>query len=158
MPGSSSAPATRPPWRKLSTYTAGSLVATGCSELALLICYGMLHLSPAVSSVVAWVCGAVPNYLLNRRWTWQRTGRPDPRRELLPYVAIILATLGLAVVVTRAVDAALAESGAGARTTLVAASFLGVYVVMFLARYLLLDRMFTRLDTSPTVSGEARLR
>jgi len=132
--------------RKLSTYTAGSVLAAACSELALLLCYGVLGLAPAVSAVVAWLCGAVPNYWLNRRWTWRRTGRPDARRELLPYVVIVLGTLALAVVVTRAVDDALSGSGAAARTTVVAAAFLGVYVAMFLLRYLLLDRLFGRLE------------
>jgi putative flippase GtrA len=133
--------------RKLSTYFAGSVVAAGCSELALLLCYAVLDLPPALSAVIAWVCGAVPNYWLNRRWTWQRTGRVDPRRELLPYLAIIVGTLVLAAVVTRAVDAALSDQGAATRTTWVALAFLGVYVVMFLLRYLLLDRLFGRLDT-----------
>jgi putative flippase GtrA len=135
-------------WRKLSTYTAGSVVAAACSELALLLCYGVLHLSPAVSAVIGWLCGAVPNYWLNRRWTWRRTGRPHPRRELLPYLLIILGTLALATVVTRAVDAALSDSGSATRTLVVGAAFLGVYVVMFVVRYLLLDRLFGRLDAA----------
>ena len=144
--------------RKLSTYFAGSVIAAGCSELALLLCYAVLHLPPALSAVIAWVCGAVPNYWLNRRWTWRRTGRADPRRELLPYVLIILGTLVLAAVVTRAVDGALSDSAAATRTTLVAVAFLGVYVVMFLLRYLLLDRLFGRLDAADAARGRAEVR
>ena len=60
--------------RRLSTYTAGSVIAAGCSEVALVVCYGLLDLAPAVSSTIAWVAGAVPNYWLNRSWTWQRRG------------------------------------------------------------------------------------
>jgi putative flippase GtrA len=144
--------------RKLSTYFAGSVIAAGCSELALLLCYAVLHLPPALSAVIAWVCGAVPNYWLNRRWTWRRTGRADPRRELLPYVLIILGTLVLAAVVTRAVDGALSDSADATRTTLVAVAFLGVYVVMFLLRYLLLDRLFGRLDAADTARSRADVR
>lgn len=159
MLGSSSATATENPWwRKVSTYTAGSAVAAGCSELALILCYAVLHLPAAASAVIAWVCGAVPNYWLNRRWTWRRTGRVHPRRELLPYVLIILGTLALAAVVTRAVDAAMSDSSAATRTTFVAAAFLGVYVVMFLVRYLLLDRLFGRLDTLDSDATEAEVR
>jgi putative flippase GtrA len=144
--------------RKLSTYFAGSVIAAGCSELALLLCYAVLQLPPALSAVIAWVCGAVPNYWLNRRWTWRRTGRADPRRELLPYVLIILGTLVLAAVVTRAVDGALSDSADATRTTLVAVAFLGVYVVMFLLRYLLLDRLFGRLDAADTARSRADVR
>ena len=90
----------------------------------------------------------VPNYWLNRSWTWQQRGRPSLRREVLPYVAIILVTLVLAMLTTRAVDAALADSGSLFRTVMVAAAFLGVYVLMFLLRYFLLDRLFGRIDTN----------
>ena len=130
--------------RRLTTYTAGSAIAAGCSELALVVCYGLLDLAPAVSSSIAWVAGAVPNYWLNRSWTWQRTGRPSLRREVLPYVGIILATLLLAAVVTRGVDGWLrdADVSGTTRTVAVAAAFLGVYVIMFAVRYVLLDRLF----------------
>jgi putative flippase GtrA len=130
--------------RRLSTYTAGSVVAAVCSEVALVACYGLLGLAPAVSSTIAWVAGAVPNYWLNRTWTWQRRGRPSLRHEVLPYVAIILATLLLAAVVTRGVDAWLRDLDVSGtvRTGAVAGAFLGVYVIMFIVRYLLLDRLF----------------
>ncbi|MEO6509860.1 MAG: GtrA family protein [Nocardioides sp.] len=130
--------------RRLSTYTAGSAIAAGCSELALVLCYGVLDLAPAVSSTIAWVAGAVPNYWLNRSWTWQRKGRPSFVREVLPYLAIILVTLVLAALVTKGVDSWLRDAGVSGteRTVAVAAAFLGVYVIMFAVRYLLLDRLF----------------
>ena len=140
--------------RRLSTYTAGSVVAAGCSELALVVCYGLLHLPPAVSSTIAWLCGAVPNYWLNRSWTWQRKGRPSLRREVLPYVAIILATVLLAALVTTGVDAWLrdADVSGTTRTGAVAAAFLGVYVIMFAVRYVLLDRLFRGRDDRGTTA------
>lgn len=134
--------------RRLSTYTAGSVIAAGCSELALVVCYGLLGMAPALSSTIAWLAGAIPNYWLNRSWTWQRRGRPSLRGELAPYVAIILVTLALAALVTRGVDSWLRGQGASGttRTVLVAVAFLGVYVIMFVVRYLLLDRLFRTRD------------
>jgi putative flippase GtrA len=120
-------------------------VATVASEATLVVCYGLLGLSPVWSSVLAWLAGALPNYWLNRSWTWRQRGRPSLRREVAPYAAIILATLVLAALATKGVDAALAGRGSDVRTVLVAATFLGVYVVMFVVRYLLLDRLFARL-------------
>lgn len=130
--------------RRLSTYTAGSVVAAACSEVALVTCYGWLGLAPAASSTIAWVAGAVPNYWLNRTWTWQRRGRPSLRHEVLPYVVIVVATLLLAAVVTAGVDAWLRglDVSGTVRTGVVAGAFLGVYVIMFVVRYLLLDRLF----------------
>ena len=123
-------------------------MAAACSEGVLLLCYAVLELPPEVASTVAWFAGAVPNYWLNRRWTWQRRGRPSMLREVLPYVAIILATLLLAALVTKGVDAWLrdAEVSGTARTVAVAVAFLGVYVAMFAVRYVLLDRLFRPRD------------
>ncbi len=130
-------------WR----YAGGSVVATVCSQVAFLVLYGLLEVSPGPSSVLAWLAGAVPNYWLNRRWTWQRSGRPSLRREVAPYAAIILLTLAVAWLVTRWVDAAadgsdMSDSG---RVVVVTAAFMGVYVVMFVLRFRLLDRLFGRL-------------
>src|SRR4051794_13299073 len=110
-------PAGRPAGRrgglpgKLARYTGGSVVAAACSELTLLLLYGGLHVAPGWSSAAAWLAGAVPNYWLNRSWTWRQRGRPDLRREVAPYAVIILVTLGLASLATTAVDAALTNAG-----------------------------------------------
>jgi hypothetical protein len=66
---------------------------------------------------------------------------------VVPYVTVVLATLLLAVATTHAVAARLTAAGAGhrEREAAVAAAFFGVYVVAFLLRFVLLDRLFTRL-------------
>ena len=134
--------------RKLVTYAGGSVVATVCSELTLLLLYGVWQVPAAAASVVAWVAGAVPNYWLNRTWTWQRRGRPSLRSEVAPYAVIIGLTLLLAVAATKTADWALRSAGVSATTRVaaVAVVFLGVYVVMFVVRFFLLDRLFDRLS------------
>src|SRR4051794_21822034 len=154
--GSSAAPpAARPapagmPGKALR-YVGGSIVAAACSEATLVVLYGLLHVAPGPASCVAWLAGAVPNYWLNRSWTWRRRGRPDVRREVLPYVAIVLVTLGLATLATAAVDrwSRDGDTGSTARVVLVAGTFLTVYVGMFLLRFVLFDRLFTRLERTP---------
>lgn len=138
--------------RKLLTFAGGSAVATVCSEVVLLLAYGVAHLPPAPSAVLAWVAGAIPNYWLGRRWTWRRRGRPDLRREVVPYATVVLLTLLLAVLTTRAVDARLVAAGTGhvEREVAVAVAFLAVYVVVFLLRFWLLDRVFARLSARDT--------
>src|SRR5215218_504418 len=89
---------------KALRYVGGSVVAAGCSEATLVLLYGLLHMAPGPASCLAWLAGAVPNFWLNRTWTWRRRGRPDLRREVLPYVAISLTTLLLATLLTAAVD------------------------------------------------------
>lgn len=137
-------------WAKVWRYAGSSVIAAGCSELTLLLLYGAFDLSPGWSSSLAWIAGAVPNYWLNRSWAWRLTGRPDLRREVLPYALIVAVTLLLAIVSTRAVDEALRAAGTASETRVlaVAATFLGVYVVVFFLRFLLLDRLFSRSPTS----------
>lgn len=137
-------------WAKVWRYTGGSVIAAGCSELTLLVLYGAFDLSPGWSSSLAWIAGALPNYWLNRSWAWRLRGRPDLLREVLPYAVIVALTLLLAIASTRAVDESLRAAGAAAETRvmLVAATFLGVYVVVFFLRFLLLDRLFSRTPTS----------
>ncbi len=129
---------------KLVRYAAGSGVATACSEGVFLLVYGPLGGSTTLASVLGWLAGAIPNFWLNRNWAWGRSGRPDLVREVLPYVAIILATLGLAVLATGAADRALQSTSlsAEARTLVVGTVFLLVYVAVFVIRFLLLDRLF----------------
>jgi putative flippase GtrA len=128
-------------------YAGGSLVATACSEVTLVLLYGPAGLDPAWAAVLAWIAGAVPNYWLNRSWAWERRGRPSLRREIAPYVAIILITLLLASLATTGVDHWLHNIGTreDVRVTLVAVTFLAVYVVVFAVRFLLLDRLFKHL-------------
>jgi putative flippase GtrA len=132
---------------KLLRYFTGSVVATVCSEVTFVVLYGLVGLGTTWSSILAWLAGAVPNFWLNRNWAWQRTGRPSLRREVLPYVAIILTTLLLATLATHAADVWLHHQGVShaVRTVLVAGVYLGVYVVVFALRFVLLERLFGRL-------------
>lgn len=137
---------------KLARYGTGSLIATACSYLTFVVLYGIVGTTAGVATFFGWLAGAVPNYWLNRTWTWRRRGRPDMRREVIPYIAIIVGTLILAVVVTDATSAAISGivSSRAWRTFVVGAAFLGVYLVVFALRFLLLDRMFVSASRGDT--------
>lgn len=136
--------------RKLLRYGVGSLVAVICSQATFIIVYGPVHASTTIASSLAWLAGAIPNYLLNRSWTWGRRGRASVTRELLPYGAIILGTLVLAIAATTAVAAALAGASLsdGVSTLLVSGTYFLVYAVMFAFRFALFNRLFASADTS----------
>lgn len=145
---------TRPPVRTLLRYFTGSVVATVCSEVCFVLVYGALGFGTTWSSVVSWLAGAIPNFWLNRTWTWQRRGRPGLWNEVLPYAVIILATLLLATVATHVADAWLHDQGVAhsLRVAMVAAAFLGTYVAIFALRFVLLDRLFARLHEDEAAS------
>jgi putative flippase GtrA len=132
--------------RKLLRFGASSVVATVCSVVTFLLLYGLVGTSSTVASVFAWLAGAIPNYWINRTWTWGHRGRPSLSRELIPYAAIVFGTLGLAIAATAIGDAVLRDTGVSdaTRTGLVTGVYLMVYVVMFLVRFFLFDRMYAR--------------
>src|SRR5205814_7055913 len=88
--------------------------------------------------------GAVANYFLNRRWTWQRRGRADFRKELVPYWATVVITALIAAAATGFVNAIVREhtDNRSVRTLVNTVTFLAVYAVSFVVKYVVFDRLF----------------
>lgn len=118
-------------------------MAFGCSQLTFLLLYGGLGVAAAISAAGAFLVGAVPNFLLQRYWTWRRAGRIALRGELLPYVAVIALNGLLATAVTAGVDRLLtpALQHHGARTALLAVTFTGALALLYGLKFVLLDRL-----------------
>jgi putative flippase GtrA len=111
-------------------------VATACSEIAFAVCYGLGLLGTTGSSTVAFIAGAIPNYILNRRWAWQRTGPVRFWREVVLYVAVSLLSLAASIVVTAwTAHAARHLSDHFLKTVLVSGAYLGTYAVLFVAKF-----------------------
>ena len=142
-------------WAK---YSASSVIAGLISELAFVICY-WVGIAPLVATVVAFVAGALPNYVLNRRWAWGRTGRADKRRELLPYAIIVTVTAAAAALTTTAADRFIHSriESHGWQTVLVSAVFLGTYGVMFILKFVLFDRFVFARPAQPEAPAEPRI-
>jgi putative flippase GtrA len=123
-------------------YAAGSVVAFGCSEVVLMAAYGLLGTRAWTAASLAWVAGAVPNYILNRRWAWKRRGRAQFLRETLPYWVITLSTAAMAVGVTSLVDNWVRSSvnGRGEQSLLLGAVYLAAYGVVFAVKFVLFDK------------------
>ena len=129
-------------WRLWGRYGASSVIAGLISEGTFALCF-WLGSSATVASLIAFVAGAVPNYLMNRYWAWQRRDRIGGARELVPYLVIIVSTALLATLITNGADALVRgriESHL-ARTVLVSAAFLATYGVMFVLKFVLFDRL-----------------
>ncbi|TCC11692.1 GtrA family protein [Kribbella soli] len=119
-------------WAK---YSASSVIATVVSQLAFALCY-WFGTAAIVASLVAWISGVVPNYLLNRRWTWGRTG------QKLPYTIIVVASAVIAAVVTSVADHLVQPIESHAwQTLLVTGSYLATYAVLFIVKFVLFDRL-----------------
>jgi putative flippase GtrA len=129
--------------RLFSRFTAGTGVSTACSWLTLALLYGVLHAPTALSGAVAFVAGAVPNFLIHRFWTWRRSGPVGIRRELLPYLAVITFSGLTAVSITIGVDRLIGGTFTDhlVHTVVVTLVYGLSYLPVFVLKFVLLDRL-----------------
>ncbi|TDD24833.1 hypothetical protein E1218_15945 [Kribbella turkmenica] len=137
-------------WAK---YSAASVVATVLSQVAFALCY-WFGTAALVASLVAWVTGTVPSYLINRRWTWGHRGPAG--RDLLPYAIIVVASAVLAAIVTTVTDRLVQDWTVSHawQTVIVSGSYLGTYGVLFILKFVLLDRYVFARKPSPAAEAE----
>jgi putative flippase GtrA len=122
---------------RFGRYTLGSVVAVVSSEIAFVLCFGSGLLGTTASSAVAFVAGAIPNYVLNRSWAWGRRGRVRIGREVVLYALVSLTSFGASALATgwaSNVAPHVTDSHA-LRTALVAGAYLATYGLLFLAKF-----------------------
>lgn len=144
--------------RRVVGYSAGSVIATATSELAFIAVLGWLHGGTTWASAAGFVGGAVPNYILNRRWAWSgRRGR-DRRSEAFLYMVVALASFAASAVATH-----WAQLGARSVTSshtwtvlLTALAFLGVSGVFFVLKFVLYEKVVFIAPSGPRPSGSTR--
>ncbi len=130
---------------KLVKYTLVSAISALTSIVLLAIIYGVLRLWTEVPSVlVADILAGIPSYFLNRQWVWGKSGRSHIWREVVPFFVVSISGIGFAIV-----TASLAHNYADAhdlhhlaRTVLVVGANIGAFALVWLAKYLFLNRLF----------------
>jgi len=132
--------------RKMFRYLTGSVVATVVSTITFIATFGPALLGSRGASLAASATGAIANYFLNRQWTWQRQGRASVRHELVPYWATVVVTAVLAALCTGAVNALVRQhtDDRALRTAINTITYLAVYALSFVVKYLIFDRLFER--------------
>ena len=120
---------------RFTKYAMGSVVAFVSGNLAFMILYVMAA-STTVCSVVGFVAAAIPNWALNRRWAWQRAGRP-PARQVVGYVAISIVVLISTSAATgwANTQAQSVPNHHGLRLLIVTAAYVAVTVILFFAKF-----------------------
>ena len=86
-------------WLRIWRYTASSVIAAAASFLVFAGAYA-LGAGTVAANVLAFVAGAVPNWVLNRAWAWQRRGRVHVVREVLLYAVVSLLSLAASTAAT----------------------------------------------------------
>ena len=144
--------------QRATGYSAGSLIAAATSEVAFAVAYGWGHSGTTLASAAGFFGGAVPNYILNRRWAWRedRRGRSF-RAELFLYFAISLASFAVSAITTGwAEDRARALTfSEGWQVVLVALAFLAVSAVFFIGKFVAYEVIvFTKASSPERVATE----
>jgi putative flippase GtrA len=121
---------------RITRYAAGSIVAATTSAIVFAVLY-VMGVGTTACSIVAFIAGAIPNWILNRRWAWRVQGRIAFGREIVAYVIVSALTLFITSETTawtqRHVQSIPAHHGI--RVLLVTASYLAVFAVLFVARF-----------------------
>jgi putative flippase GtrA len=133
--------------RRITGYSAGSVVAVVISEACFAAAYGWGHSGTTLASAAGFVGGAVPNYILNRRWAWRdRRGR-NRRTEILLYMAVAVVSFLVSAVVTHWAEVGARHLTAvrGWQVTLITAAYLGVSAVFFVVKFVIYETLvFTK--------------
>ena len=138
---------------KVTKYAIGSVVALMTSIIVFAVTYVVLGGHPTTCSILAFFAGAIPNWILNRRWAWKITGRADFLREIVAYIAISGVVLVASSVSTGAMQSWVKANVAphyGIRVILVTGAYVFVQAVLFVAKFVVYDKW--------VFSGQSRLR
>ena len=137
---------------RMTRYTIGSIVAAATSAVVFALAY-LLGASTTACSIIAFVAGAIPNWILNRRWAWKLSGRISVAREIIAYVVISLLSLVATSATTEWTQdhvQSITTHHHWIRAALVTASYLAVFAVLFVAKFAVYELWIFR--------GRSRLR
>lgn len=129
--------------RKGVRYAAVSAVSISITEAVLAFTFGGLGWEARLANLVAFVSGGIPAYVLNRRWTWRKTGRSHLAREVLPFWALAFLGLGLSTLAVGVADDAAADLTDSRRlqTVFVVAASLAAFGTVWVAKFFAFDRL-----------------
>ena len=121
---------------RITRYTLGSVVAAATSAVVFALLY-VMGVGTTACSVAAFVAGAIPNWILNRKWAWKVQGRIAIGREVFAYIVVsaltLLATTAATAWTQQQVQGIPAHHGI--RVLLVTGSYLAVFAILFVARF-----------------------
>jgi len=123
-------------WR----YGAGSIVAFVVSVFVVYACFSWVKLGASTSAIIGFVAGALPNWVLNRRWAWQQRGREGVGRETTLYVLVSVFSLVASTAVTKFTAVEATHVSNVMRDFLVTASYTFSIVVLTVLKFVAYDR------------------
>ncbi len=144
---------------KLIRYTTVSLISALTALVVLGLIYGVLRLgTEVVCALIANLVAGVPSYLLNRHWVWKKHGRSHIWREVVPFWVMSVTGILFALF-----TANLAHNFADnhhlqhlARTLLVEGANIAAFGILWVLKFLILNRLFAQIAEVELGSSDDR--
>jgi putative flippase GtrA len=128
---------------KIAKYAIGSVVALLTSVIVFAILY-VTNIGTTACSVIAFIAGAIPNWVLNRKWAWKMDDRVDVAREVIGYTVVSILALIAASAGTGWAQHEVIKLGVAAhhgyRVILVTGAYVAVQALLFAVKYVIYDR------------------
>lgn len=127
---------------KLTKYAIGSVVALLTSVIVFAV-MDWLGIRTGIDSAAAFLAGAVPNWVLNRRWAWKMEGRAEFMREIVAYVGISVLVWAASTWATGHTQDWVRVHVApnyGLRVILVTTAYVVVQAVFFVVKFVIYDK------------------
>jgi putative flippase GtrA len=137
---------------KLTKYAVGSLVALTTSVIVFAV-MDWMGIRTGIDSAAAFVAGAIPNWVLNRRWAWKMEGRAEFMREIFAYTVISVLVWAASTWATGNTQNWATDhipAGNGLRVIVTTAAYVLVQAVFFLVKFVIYDKW--------VFAGRSRLR
>jgi len=131
-------------WTRFLRYALGSGLATLTSAVAFAVAYRALDQGPRIATGAAFLAGALVNFVANRFWAWHRRARQGLGRDALYYAGLSVGTALVAAAVTSLTHLYVQDLDPNRRAVLVEASYFATYAVLFLVKFVVLDRIVFR--------------
>ena len=128
---------------RLIRYAGVSVVGVAAGQTLLFLFYGVFGWGAVVANTTAVTLATIPSYLLNRTWVWKKAGAHKLATEILPFWG--MAFLGL---VLSNVLVAIVEKRWDS-WLLINVANLSAFGVLWVAKYMLLDRVLFRPEAEP---------
>jgi putative flippase GtrA len=137
---------------KVTKYAIGSLVALVTSVVVFAV-MDWLGIRTGIDSAAAFVAGAIPNWILNRKWAWKMEGRVEWMREIVAYTIIsvlVWAASTWATGNTQNWSRTHITPGDGLQVLVTTAAYVLVQAVFFVVKFVIYDKW--------VFAGQSRIR
>ena len=122
---------------KMTKYALSSVIAFVMGNIFFAVFYWATT-NTIAASVAGFISAAIPNWIMNRRWAWEQTGRA-PVKQMVAYAAVSAVVLVVTSLATGAtndwVNSANVPNHDGLRLLIVTGSFVVVTVVLFFVKF-----------------------